>query len=51
MTTMVEKEIEKINSFTNIDDLHDYIKDGLNLDEYTYEEFLIIWRSMNLRKF
>ena len=51
MRDEVKKEIETINKFETIDELHDYIKNELDLDNYTYDEFLIIWKHMNLCKF
>ena len=47
MTTLVKDTIKKINSFRNIDELHNYICNELNLDEFTQEEFLTVWHHMN----
>lgn len=51
MRSIVNDTILKINSFETIDELHDYIRETLNLDDFTYDEFLIIWKHMNLMKY
>lgn len=51
MRSIVNDTILKINSFGTIDELHNYIKYDINLDEFTYDEFLIIWKQMNLMKY
>lgn len=47
MIDEVKKEIETINKFETIDELHDYITNELNLDDFTYDEFITIWKHMN----
>lgn len=47
MTNLVEETIKKINSFNDINELHDYITNELNLDDFTYDEFITIWKHMN----
>ena len=47
MSKIVEKTIEKINSFKDIDELHEYIINDLDLNVFTDEEFIIVWKHMN----
>ena len=47
MRNNVKTAIQKIQNFKNIDELHLYIINELNLDEFTDEEFIIIWNHMN----
>lgn len=49
--SIVDETILKINSFKNINELHDYISNELNLDLFTYDEFEKIWKEMNLKKY
>ena len=47
MRNIVNEAIKRIQSFRNIEELHLYITDELNLDDFTDEEFTIVWNHMN----
>ena len=47
MKNIVNETIEKIQNFKDIDELHLYITNELDLNAFTDEEFTIVWNHMN----